>query len=327
MIVLWCDADEYDFEYYKKVESYGIRVIPVKYSLDSREIQYMDNLRSVDAIVISYVNTKVDAFLLEKYKNLKLIVTRSTGCDHIDLTYCKQRGIKVCSLDGYSTVATAEYTVSLILNLLKNHKSILMRVSQGVFQREIHTDLKGKKVGVVGTGRIGSYVSKLLMCFGAEILCWSFTEREDLKKVGAKYVSLQELYKSSDIITFHVRLSEQTKYLFNKDSLNMVKRGVFVVNTSRAGVVEIEAIYEGLRTGIISGCALDCFEEEDYFIRGANYEDANKLRILTEILKHPRVIITPHNAFNSIESKNRDLEYTTETLINYFKNGHCLFEC
>lgn len=327
MIVLWCDAKEHEIKVFEEIKLEGIDILYTDLSLDSKEVRKIKNKHNINAIVFSYVNTKVDKKLLQLFKNLRILITRSTGCDHIDLPYFKSRGIKVCCINGYSTISTAEYTIVLILTLLRNLKNTIMNVGKGFFHRDLGEDLCGKKVGIVGTGRIGSYVAKLLTCFGAEVLCWSFKDKEDLKSIGVRYVSLEELYKNSDIITFHVRLSEKTRYLFNRNSLNMIKKGVLIVNTSRAEVVEIEAIYEGLNAGIIKGCALDCFEEEDFFIRGGSYKNINKVEIIKKLLSDPRVIITPHNAFNSIESRKRDIDYTVDTLIHYIRTGECLYEC
>jgi D-lactate dehydrogenase len=327
MKLLWCDFKEEDFVCIEELSKHGIEVLYTEYLLDSKKMAFIDNVYSVDGIVFSYVNTYVDGNLLEPFKNLKFILTRTAGCDHIDINYCSGRGIKVCCIDGYSTRSTAEYTIALTLALLRKFKPTMLRVSEGLFQRDMGEDLYGKKVGVVGTGSIGTEVAKLFTCLGAEVVCWSFSGREDLKKYGIKYTSLEELYKTSDIVTFHLRLSNNTKHIFNKKSLDIVKRGVYIINTARGSLIDIEAVYIGIKYGLIGGAAFDCFEAEDFFIRNTSSGTPEKVEIIRKLINLPNVIFTPHNAFNTLESKKKDLDFTLRSILHYKKNNKCLYEC
>ncbi|MEJ5339254.1 MAG: NAD(P)-dependent oxidoreductase [Aquificaceae bacterium] len=325
--VLWLNIYGEDLEILKNLETEGFYVYGTKLSLDNREIINLEWKDAIDVIVFSSVNTTIDKYIIDNFKRLQLIVTRSTGCEHINLEYCNNKGIKVCSIRGYSTISTAEYTISLIFSLLRKLKSTILKVQKGRFERETGADLHGKIVGVVGTGLVGTTVAKLLKCLGAKVFYWSFRRKEELEGLGIRYVDLEELYRSADVLTFHLSLSEKTRYIFNRGSLRIVKPGVYIVNTARGGLIELEAIYEGLRNGIIAGCALDCFEGESYFIRGKSSDSPSKIQIINDIAKFPNVIITPHNAYNSEESIKRDVEYTLRTLLHYRKTGECLYPC
>ncbi|MEM4441093.1 MAG: NAD(P)-dependent oxidoreductase [Desulfurococcaceae archaeon] len=327
MNVLWLNFYEEDLEIIENLKTEGFNIYSTELYLDSTDTINLGFKDTIDVIVFSSVNTTIDRSIVDKFKHLQLIVTRSTGCDHIDIDYCNKRGIKVCSIKGYSTISTAEYTIFLIFSLLRKLKSTILKVQEGKFEREKGIDLYGKVVGVLGTGLVGTTVAKILRCLGAEVLCWSFREKEELKKLGIRYVSLEKLYRSADVLTFHLHLSEKTRYIFNRDSLRLVKPGIYIVNTARGGLIELEAIYEGLTKGIIAGCALDCFESEGYFIRGVPSDNFSKIEIISEIARFPNVIITPHNAYNSEESIRRDVEYTFNTLIHYKKTGNCLYPC
>ncbi|MEO0259056.1 MAG: NAD(P)-dependent oxidoreductase [candidate division WOR-3 bacterium] len=325
--ILWLNSYAEDKEIIEKLRSNGFNVYQTSLGLDDDYILNLNWKDKVDIIVFSSVNTKVDKSIIEKFKNLKLILTRSTYCNHIDIRYCRERDIKACCIRGYSTISTAEYTVTLILSLLRKIKSTILNIEKCIFERDMGTDLYGKVVGVIGTGNIGSNVAKVLTCLGAEVKCWSFRKRKELEDVGIKYISLEELYETSDVITFHLALSDKTYHIFNKDTLKILKHGVYLINTGRGELVDLEAVYEGLKRNIIAGCALDCFEGENFFMRGNKDVDPYKIQIIKEIAKYPNVIITPHNAYNSKEAIIRDIEFTYKSIIHFRETGGCLYPC
>ena len=259
-------------------------------------------------------------------KNLKAIVTRSAGYNHIDLEYCKKKGIKVYNVPDYGDETVAEFTLLLILSVLRKMKKIMheMWFSRSVNHEELEgKDLQGKTVGIIGTGRIGSKVIKLLSSFDVEILAYDVYPKEELiKKYGVKYTSLEELIKNSDVVSLHVPLLPSTRHLINKKNIKKFKKGAYLINTSRGEVVENEALLYGLNEGILSGAALDVIESEHILIDDQDIfkEHSYKNALINHmLLKYDNVIITPHIAYNTSEAILRIIEKSAEHIKKILK--------
>lgn len=290
-----------------------------------------------DVEVLSvFIYSKLNRDTIDRLPKLKLIATRSTGYNHIDVEYAKSKGIQVCNVPNYGDQTVAEYTVALILCLLRKLKPTFERVSRGVFTREglRGTDLQGKKVGVVGTGRIGSKVIKILSTFEVQLLACDPKERRELVEAfGVRYVSLEELLSSSDIVTVHVPYTKETHHLINRENIKLMKRGSYLVNTSRGPVIETEAVHMALENGILAGAALDTFEgeevwmEEELFLTRSELS-ANLLRHALEnfhLLHLENVILTPHNAYNTKEAIRRILATTIENINSFIREGKPIY--
>ncbi|MEM3137823.1 MAG: NAD(P)-dependent oxidoreductase, partial [Thermofilaceae archaeon] len=221
-----------------------------------------------DSEIISvFIYSNVGPELLEKLPKLKAIITRSTGYDHIDLEACKNRGVTVFNVPDYGSSTVAEYTILLALMLMRKMKIIgfdsLPDKSSFSLERLRGRELAGKTIGIVGTGRIGSHVAKLAHAFGMKILAYDVLENEELKKLyGVLYVDLDALLSSSDIVTLHLPLTHETRHLINTRNITKIKQGAILINTSRGGLVETEALFEALDKGILAGAALDVVEGE-----------------------------------------------------------------
>jgi len=173
-----------------------------------------------------------------------LIITRSAGFDHIDLEYCKEHNIKVAHLPAYSPSAIAQHTFAMILNLVRRIKRVDRKTGNVDFSQSsdiVGENLEDLTLGVVGTGRIGSYTAKYGIAFGMKVLAFDITQKEELKKLGVEYVDYETLLRESDIVSFHVPLTPKTKHMLNKDNIKLLKEGAIVVNTSRGPVVDTDA--------------------------------------------------------------------------------------
>ena len=290
-----------------------------------------------DVEVISvFIYSRLNRETIDRFPRLRLIATRSTGYDHIDVDYAKSRGIQVCNVPNYGDETVAEYTVALILCLLRKLKPTFERVSRGVFTRDglRGTDLRGKKVGVVGTGRIGSRVIKILSGFDVELLAYDLRENRKLvERFGVRYVQLEELLSSSDIVTLHVPYSRKTHHMINRDNIKLMKRGSYLVNTSRGPVVETEAVHRALEEGILAGVALDTFEGEEVWIEEELFLSRSDVSAI--LVKHAlenfhllhleNVILTPHNAYNTKEALMRILETTLGNINSFLERGRPLY--
>ncbi len=290
------------------------------------KLQDLKNLPDAQILCV-FINSILNEENLSKFKNLKLVVTRSTGFDHIDIDYCKKNKILVSNVPDYGSDTVAEYTFGLMISLLRKIYFAIDRIKEtGVFDFEglEGADLKGKTLGVIGTGKIGERVCRIAKCFGMNVLAYDLIKKD----IGVIYKDYFDILKEADILTFHVPATPDTYHLFNKNCLEIVKKGVYIVNTSRGSVIETEALILGLENGIIAGAALDVLEEEELLKEELEYlknsEKVEKLKSLIEnhlLMKHPNVLISPHNAFNSKEAKERILKTSLENILSFLTNS------
>lgn len=268
-------------------------------------------------IISTHTDSKITADVISKLPQLKLIATRTTGFDHIDLKVASEKGIIVCNVPTYGENTVAEYTFALLL-------AISRKIVQG-YER-VHTknqfttsglegfDLKDKIIGVIGTGHIGEHVIKIAKGFDMQVVAFDAFPRDDLQStLGFKYVSLDELLERSDIVTLHVPLIPQTKHLINKENIKKFKKGSILINTARGAIVETEAILEGLESGILIGVGIDVFEEE-LEMKDHNLDPNSALG---KVIARNNVIVTPHNAFNSKEAEERIIQTTIDNIKAY----------
>lgn len=283
-------------------------------------------------IISCFINSQLTPELLKELPNLKMIATRSTGFDHIDLNICKEKGILVANVPSYGSHTVAEYTFGLLICLVRKIYDAYHRVREtGSFNLE---GLKGrelfdKTLGVIGTGRIGINVIKIANGFGMKILAYDKYPNDELEQqLNFTYVSFEELLKQADIITFHVPYNPETHHLLNKNNITLIKTGAYVINTSRGGVIETEALYQALKSGQIAGAALDVLEEEGEIKEEQELltkkEGLSSDKLHTTLLNHifidlDNVIVTPHNAFNTEEALESIVTMTIENIESYLK--------
>ncbi|MFA5392214.1 MAG: NAD(P)-dependent oxidoreductase [Candidatus Paceibacterota bacterium] len=284
-------------------------------------------------IISCFINSQFSKEVMEELPNLKIIVTRSTGFDHLDINICKEKGILVSNVPSYGSHTVAEFTIGLMICLIRKIYDAYNRVREtGSFDLE---GLKGrelfnKTIGVIGTGRIGTNVIRITNGFEMKVLAYDKYPNDQLaQQLSFEYVSLEKLLAESDIITLHVPYNSETHHLLNKNNINLIKPGAYVINTSRGGVIETEALYQVLKLGKIAGAALDVLEEEasikeeqELLVKG-KITESEKLK--TILLNHifidlDNVIVTPHNAFNTEEALQSIIEIAIENIEGYI-NG------
>ncbi|MBI1884069.1 MAG: hydroxyacid dehydrogenase [Chlamydiae bacterium] len=281
-------------------------------------------------ILSTFIYSKVSADHLKILPKLQLIATRSTGFDHIDLTTCRARKIQVVNVPHYGENTVAEHTFALILSLSRNVHKAYIRTTRGDFSLEglQGFDLKGKTMGIIGTGRIGLHVIQMAKGFGMKVLAHDPQTQPFLAEVlGFEYVPFDCLLSSSDIISLHCPYNVKTHHLINEERIKTIKKGALLINTARGGLVDTHALTQGLDSGILRGAGLDVLEEEEMIkeeqeLLSKNYPE-EKLRLLVQnhiLLHRENVVITPHMAFNSREALNRILETTLQNM-ECFANG------
>lgn len=294
---------------------------------ESSPLQDMDD-RLKDVTILSvFINSKVSSSELAKFPKLRLITTRSTGFDHIDLQAAKAKNIKICNVPTYGENTVAEHAFALILSLARNLRKAHFKTKEGNFSLEglMGFDLKGKTIGVVGTGHIGLHLIRMARGFGMEVLAYDVKKNEFLAEVlGFKYVSLNDLLAQSDIISLHAPLLPSTHHLINMSNISKIKRGAVLINTARGGLVETAALVKALDEGILSGAGLDVLEGEELILEEkrllATAEDKGAWEKLNVTLKNhillhrDNVIYTPHMGFYSKEAVVRILDTTINNI-------------
>lgn len=255
----------------------------------------------------------VTSAILKNLPKLKFIATRSTGVDHIDLNYCRKRGVIVSHVPAYATNSVAEHTMMLMLSLAHKMLPSLQQMRIGYFNAENlrGSELMGKTLGVIGLGNIGSRVVEIAKGFGMKILATTkHPSRMRAEKHQLKFVELKKLLGECDIITLHVPLTEETYHLINKDNIILMKKGSLLINTARGAVVDTKALIRALDKGTINGAGLDVLEGED---------DPKIFRDSFKLFKKKNVIITPHNGYNSREAIRLILDISALNINAYLK--------
>lgn len=283
-------------------------------------------------IVSPFVHSRLGADVIENLPYLKMIATRSTGFDHINVPDAESRAIPVCNVPTYGENTVAEHTFALILALSRNLHKAYVRTLAGNFSLEglQGFDLKGKTLGVVGVGHIGEYVMRIAKGFGMHLL--AYDPVQDMTKADHfdfTYTSLEDLLSRSDIVTLHAPAGTGTRHLIGVHNIGQFKRGALLINTARGELVDTEALLGALDEGILSGAGLDVLEGEEVFseekqllLNPKASEESLKLALRNRsLLQRPDLVITPHIAFDSVEAVKRILD-TTIANIKAFRSGN-----
>ena len=294
--------------------------------LNDNNVSQIKNADAIGVFIYSNVNKKI----LSRLPNLKLVVTLSTGFDHIEIKECKKRKIAVCNVPHYGENTVAEHTFALILNLTRMIHKAYERTIKGDFSisglRGI--DLQNKTIGVIGAGSIGQHVIRIARGFEMNVIAFDkFKSQKLAKKLGFKYVSMKNLLKNSDIVTLHAPYNKSTHHLINKKAISKMKNGIYIINTARGAIIETSALLEGVHNGKIAGAGLDvlegeCFIKEEKQLMSKHFSKECDLKTVLQdhiLLKQPNVIVTPHNAFNSWEALHRILDTTILNINSFLK--------
>ena len=282
-------------------------------------------LASRSEAVCIFVNDDASPPVLEKLYEIgvRSILLRSAGFNNVDVNKAKQLGIRIGRVPAYSPHAVAEHAVALMLALNRKLVRANNRVHELNFSLNGLTgfDMNGKTVGIVGTGKIGAVVAKIMYGFSCLILVCDQIENEDLKnKYGVKYTTPEEIYEKSDIITLHVPLLPETRYLINEKSIGMMKTGVMLINTSRGGLVNTKDVIKGLKKGKIGFLGLDVYEEESKLFFEDHSEDILQDDMIARLLTFKNVLITSHQGFLT-HTALKNIADTTLHNIDCFVNG------
>ncbi len=314
--IAFFDAKSYDrecFDFENKAYKFNIH-----YYKDRLTAHSVHVTKGMDAVCI-FVNAECDAYVIDELvKNgVKLIALRCAGFNNVDLTAAKGK-IKVVRVPNYSPHAVAEYALTLMMCLNRKVYRSVNRTREGNFKLKglLGFDMYEKTVGIIGMGRIAKELIKILKAMGMNVIAYDVYPDENFaKEYGVKIVNLKELYSQSDIISLHCPLTEDTKFIINKESIWQMKPGVMIVNTGRGKLIKTEDLIEGLRSGKVGSAGLDVYEEEQKFF----YEDRSDKMIdddkLSLLLMMPNVIITSHQAFFTKEAMHNIAQTTLDNIL------------
>ena len=279
--------------------------------------------QDVPAVCV-FVNDQLDAKVLTALSagGTRLIALRSAGFNHVDLDCARTLGLTVSRVPAYSPHAVAEHTIALILSLNRKIHRAYARVREGNFALDglLGVDLFERTVGVVGTGQIGGVVATILVGFGCKVVAHDPAPNEYCRGLGVEYVSLDDVWRRSDVVTLHTPLTPETRHMIDAHAIAQMKPGVMIVNTGRGALVDARALVEGLKCGHIGSVGLDVYEEEEQLFFQDRSSDIIQDDVFARLLTFPNVVVTAHQAFFTHEALTAISE-TTLGNISAFEQG------
>lgn len=330
MKLLFFDYRNSEREFFENNEFKDFEITFISDSLNEDTILSEEELNETDVICV-FINSQVTKNVIDKFKNLRVVATRSTGYNHIDIEACAHKNISVFNVEHYGKTSVAQYTIGLMIALVRKLLGAYSDMQNG---STIHANYEGKNLenmtlGIIGGGAIGSSVAKLAKLFGMRVLIHSYMKPRELCGT-AEFVDLDELYRQSDIISLHIPYTTEEYHMIGENEFNKMKQGVHIINTARGELIDIVALYENLLSGKVKGAALDVLECEYLSFNGNVVSDIKNCNercvtsalITQKLLALKNVIITPHIAYNTTESVNTLLETTFNNLKDYSKGMH-----
>lgn len=311
MKMLMFDFRDSEKEYFKKNAIHDLEIEFIEDSLNENTI-LTDEQKENTVIVSVFINSNLSEKILSQFKNLQIVITRSTGYNHIDIEHCRNNNITVINIPDYGKTSVAQYTIGMIITLVRN----VFLASNDIKNKEIEyrnyegRDLSNLSLGVIGTGSIGSAVCELANMFNMKIYAHDIRINDKIKDF-VEYVCLDELISKSDIITLHIPYIKEFYHMLSEKEFKKMKDGVYIINTSRGELIDIEAMYENVKDGKIKGVALDVIEceylnyEKKQFKKALDSSSEKCLKntlIIDKLINFDNVIITPHIAYNTQES-------------------------
>lgn len=326
--VAFFEAEPWEQEYLQK-RLKGFKLIFFPDILDKKDLAKIKDIN----ILSPFIYSKISADVIKSLPNLKLVATRSTGYDHVDVKSANKLGVQVANVPTYGENTVAEHTFGLILSLARKIHTAHERTVRGDFSLDglRGFDIAGKTIGIVGAGHIGQHVIRMAHGFAMKVLVFDPKRNARLAKdLNFTYTTLDNLLKKSDVISLHAPYNQKTKHLINRRNIRLLKPNSILINTSRGGLIDTTALIDGLRLGKLAGIGLDVLEEEKYILKeerellsphfsGAGQMSQEFLKTVVEshvLLTSDKVIVTPHNAFNSQEALERILDTTIENILD-----------
>jgi D-lactate dehydrogenase len=324
MKIAFFDTKNYDkpaFDKYGEEKGIKFKYFETKLTPDTVELA-----SGYDGVCV-FVNDTVNAMVIDRLCELgvKLVALRCAGFNNVDIRHAFGK-LHVVRVPGYSPYAVAEHTMALLLTSIRRIHKAYIRTRDFNFSLNNMTgfDLHGKTVGVIGTGRIGRVFIDICRGFGMKVLCYDkFPAKELDNGDTVRYVSLDELFSGSDIISLHCPLTDETYHIISSESIEKCKKGVVILNTSRGALVDAEALLAGIKSRKVGAACLDVYEEESDLFFEDNSGHILEDDTLARLISMPNVIVTSHQAFLTEDALENIAETTVENIAGFFENGEC----
>jgi D-lactate dehydrogenase len=311
-------TQSYDKEYFERYNKHH----SITFFEAQLNEQTVNLIQGCDA-VCCFVNDRLNAAVITSLAKtgIKIIALRCAGFNNVDLVAAKENQIAVVRVPAYSPHAVAEHALALIMTLnRKTHKAYnRVRESNFSLQRLTGFDLYEKTVGIIGTGKIGRCFARIMKGFGCKVVAFDVIADNGLEKKGVKYVPLTDLLKQSDIISLHCPLTEETKHLINKTSLEIMKDGVMLINTSRGGLIDTKATINALKTGKLGYLGIDVYEQEEKLFFHDLSENIIEDEVIMRLMSFPNVLVTAHQGFLTNEALTQIALVTLKNLDDFQK--------
>jgi D-lactate dehydrogenase len=301
MKIAFFSAKSYDREFFNRYNTTN----EIAYFADQLNAQTIKLAQGFEGVCV-FVNDDLNEKIIEQLASLgtKLIILRCAGFNNVNINAAKRIGIAVVRVPAYSPHAVAEHAVALMLTLNRQTHKAYNRIREGNFSLERLTgfDFYEKTVGVVGTGSIGKVFCEIMLGFGCRVLAFDLVANKQLEAKGVEYVPFIDLLEKSDVVSLHCPLTELTHHLINSDTINMMKRGVMLINTSRGGLIDAQAAIDGLKSGHIAWLGIDVYEQEQTLFFNDLSGEVIQDDLIMRLISFPNVLITAHQGFFTKEA-------------------------
>lgn len=316
MKIAFFSTQPYDKEYF---ERYNIRHEIVFFEAQLNE--QTANLAKGCKAVCCFVNDQLKETILKllSESGIEIIALRCAGFNNVDLAAAKENKMTVVRVPAYSPHAVAEHALALIMTLNRKTHKAYNRVREGNFslQRLTGFDLYGKTAGVIGTGKIGQCFAQIMQGLGCKVLAFDLIADKNMEDAGVEYLPLMNVLQQSDIISLHCPLTEQTQHLVNKTTLDCMKNGVMLINTSRGGLIDTKAAIEALKKGKLGYLGIDVYEQEEKLFFHDLSENLIEDDVIMRLLSFPNVLITSHQGFLTDEALTQIAMITLQNLADF----------
>ena len=324
MKVLFFDLRESEKAFFEKNSYSDFEIIFREDSLSENTKLSEEELCDTCAISI-YRSSILTQNILKKFKNLRIIATRSYGFSHIDLEYCMKNKIAVVNIEQYGETAVAEYAIGLIIGLTRKIKPAVFDILEHkVNPKKYEGELLDKRtIGIIGCGKVGKKLAQIANFFGMKAYVSSYKDLPNLDAI-CNVVSFDTLLKESDVIVLHMPFTTETYQIIGREEFAKMKQGVYIINTSSVELIDLEALLENIESGKVKGAGLDILES-DYTARKVKYVGNETMstkenkKITEHLLEKQNVIITPHIAYNTSDTINYVLETTFNNIRDFIK--------
>lgn len=327
MKVAFFSTKDYDRIFFDQAnESIGHDLHYLHYQLNSETVGLVED----EPAVCVFVNDELDAEVLRtlQQRGVRLVVLRCAGFNNVDLVATEKLDISVVRVPAYSPNAVAEHTLGLMLSLNRKIHRAYNRVREGNFSLDglLGFDLNGRTVGIIGTGRIGRILARILLAIGCKIIASDPLPCPECEQMGVRYVELTELFQQSDIISLHCPLNCDTHHLINESTIAQMKQGIMIINTSRGATLDARAVIIGLKSGKIGYLGLDVYEQEgDLFFQDLSGQIIQD-DVFERLVSFPNVLITGHQGFFTEDALQNIAQTTLGNISDIEKNGKCINE-